>query len=156
MSLARRLAVWIATGFYIGNLPVAPGTFGALLGVLVWLGMLSLDPGLALAGVLGLTVLAVWTSSSAAKQLKQKDPGCIVIDEVVGMTITLFGLPFHWGTGLLGFILFRLLDIKKPFPIGWIDRRMSGGTGIVMDDVVAGIIGNITLRIILQLFELLK
>lgn len=79
----------------------------------------------------------------------RKDPGAIVIDEVVGMAVALLGLPLTPATIIGGFILFRLLDIIKPFPVGWLDRRLSGGTGIVADDVAAGIIANLILRVLL-------
>ena len=98
---------------------------------------------------------AIWIAGEAEKILGEKDPGAIVIDEILGMALTLAGLPFNATTAGLGFVLFRVFDITKPFPIRFVERRFKGGTGIVLDDVVAGVIANITLRIILQLFDIL-
>ncbi len=83
----------------------------------------------------------------AEKILKKKDPGCIVIDEIAGIMVTLLGFQFHVGSALAGFIIFRFFDILKPFPIGTIDKRLTGGTGIVADDVAAGVLSNIILRV---------
>lgn len=93
--------------------------------------------------------LAIWISDAAERTLKRKDPGCIVIDEIAGMVVTLIGLPFNIATVVTGFILFRILDILKPFPIRVLDQRLSGGLGIVADDVAAGIFSNIIIRILL-------
>jgi len=93
--------------------------------------------------------LAVWIADVAAKTLKRKDPGCIVIDEIAGMVVTLIGLPFNLTTAVTGFILFRILDILKPYPIRILDKRVSGGLGIVADDVAAGIFANALMRILL-------
>jgi phosphatidylglycerophosphatase A len=91
----------------------------------------------------------MWIAHEAEKILQTKDPGCIVIDEIAGMILTLFGLPFNMMTLILGFVLFRVLDIWKPYPIRFLDKNLSGGVGIVMDDVAAGILSNLVLRIIL-------
>ena len=96
--------------------------------------------------------LAVWVADAAEEILKAQDPGCIVIDEVAGMMMTLAGLPFDVLTVVSGFIVFRILDIVKPFPIRTAERHFSGGTGVVLDDVIAGIMGNVLLRAILTLF----
>ena len=103
----------------------------------------------AIAAALVFIFLAIWISDAAAKTLNRKDPGCIVIDEIAGMVVTLIGLPFTLTTTVLGFVLFRILDIIKPFPIRALDQRLSGGLGIVADDVVAGIFSNLILRILL-------
>ena len=92
--------------------------------------------------------MAIWLADASEKLIKKKDPGCIVIDEIAGMLVTLAGLPFNFFTVVVGFVLFRLLDIFKPFPIRYLERKIPGGAGIVVDDIVAGIIANITLRII--------
>jgi phosphatidylglycerophosphatase A len=85
--------------------------------------------------------------------LKSEDPGCIVIDEIAGMLVTLIGLPFNMISVLTGFLIFRILDIWKPYPIRFIERKLSGGVGIVMDDIVAGILGNIILRVSFSAFK---
>jgi phosphatidylglycerophosphatase A len=96
--------------------------------------------------------LAVWVATGAEEILKAQDPGCIVIDEVAGMMMTLAGLPFDVLTVVSGFIVFRILDIIKPFPIRTAERHFSGGTGVVLDDVIAGIMGNVLLRAMWTLF----
>ncbi|MFO7665308.1 MAG: phosphatidylglycerophosphatase A, partial [Desulfobacterales bacterium] len=93
-------------------------------------------------------VFAVWIAGEAEKIIKQKDPGRIVIDEIAGIMVTLLGLPFNVISVISGFFIFRILDIIKPFPIRSIENKLSGGAGIVMDDVAAGIIGNCILRLI--------
>jgi len=97
--------------------------------------------------------LATWISDAAERTLKRKDPGCIVVDEIAGMVVTLIGLPFNIATAVTGFILFRILDILKPFPIRVLDQRLPGGLGIVADDVVAGIFSNIIIRILLYFWQ---
>jgi phosphatidylglycerophosphatase A len=94
---------------------------------------------------------AVWIADAAEKILEQNDPGCIVIDEIAGMVVALVGLPFNPITVVIGFIIFRILDIFKPFPIRDLDKRIPGGLGVVADDVAAGIITNLLLRIIIRI-----
>ena len=94
---------------------------------------------------------AAWIAHVAEKLIKRKDPGCIVIDEIAGMLVTLIGLPFNLITVGVGFIIFRILDILKPFPIKVLEKRISGGIGVVADDVVAGIIANLLLRMIIHI-----
>ena len=98
-----------------------------------------------------LTAGAVWVAGKAERQLGVKDPGCIVIDEIAGVTVALLGIPLTFGTGAAGFFLFRLFDIWKPPPVRTLERRLSGGWGIVMDDVAAGMLANVVLRIGLYL-----
>ena len=147
MNFRDKAAVFLATGFYVGNLPLAPGTFGSLLGLPLCFLLAEISLPAAIVAVLLLIGLAVWISDRAAKILKRKDPGCIVIDEIAGMATALIGVPFHLSSAILGFVLFRIFDILKPFPIRMIDRRLSGGAGIVADDVVAGFFANILIRI---------
>jgi len=154
MNFGKHVLLFLSTGFYIGNIPFAPGTLGSLLGLPVWLVLSKFAPVITLVFLVLFIPFAIWAAHVSSKQLNQKDPGCIVIDETAGMVVTLAGLPFHWTTCLLGFVVFRVLDIFKPFPIRWVDQNISGGTGIVLDDVVAGIIGNITLRLLIQLFAI--
>jgi phosphatidylglycerophosphatase A len=155
MNFGKHVLLFFSTGFFIGNIPFAPGTLGSLLGIPIWFVLSKFDPGISL-GFLALFVpFAIWAAHVSSKFLNQKDPGCIVIDEMVGMVVTLAGLPFHWVTCLLGFALFRILDIFKPFPIRWIDQNTGGGTGIVLDDILAGIIGNLTLRLMFQLIDII-
>lgn len=151
MLFRRRVVMCLATGCYIGRFPVAPGTLGSLVGILVAWGLSFLTWPLAVAATLGLMLVAVWISQEAERQLDRKDPGCIVIDEIVGQCITLLSLPLTLGTCAAGFFLFRLFDIAKPPPARYLERRLSGGWGVVMDDVVAGIMAHIVLRLGLAL-----
>ena len=148
MDFSDRAVVFLSTGFYIGNIPFAPGTFGTLLGLPLCYLLTGLKLPYAIVCTLLFIIVAVWISHIAEQILKQSDPGCIVIDEIAGMAVTLVGLPFNLTTALIGFIIFRILDILKPFPIRALDKRVSGGMGIVLDDVAAGIFANILLRLI--------
>ena len=94
-------------------------------------------------------LFAVWISNEAEKILQAKDPGSVVIDEIAGMILTLIGLPFNIVTIVAGFLLFRMLDIWKPYPIRFFEKQLSGGMGVVMDDVAAGILSNLVLRVLL-------
>ena len=137
-------------------MPFAPGTFGTLPGLpICWL-LSRIDLSITVFLIVLTIPLAIWISGKAERLIGKKDPGSIVIDEIVGMIVTLAGLPFNAITVGFGFVLFRLLDITKQFPISFLEHRFKGGTGIVLDDVAAGIIANITLRIILQLIDLLS
>ena len=151
MSFANKTAVFLATGCYVGYIPFAPGTFGSLIGLPLCSLLAGIQLPAAIMAAVVLILLAIWISGAAARRLKRKDPGCIVIDEIAGMVVTFIGLPFTLTTAVLGFILFRILDILKPFPIRMIDQRLSGGLGIVADDVVAGIFANIVTRILLAI-----
>ena len=94
-----------------------------------------------------LILLAVWVAHQAERLLKEKDPGCIVIDEIAGMCVTMLAIPLTITTGLAGFFLFRFYDIIKPPPAKQMEKRLTGGWGVVMDDVIAGIMANLSLRI---------
>jgi phosphatidylglycerophosphatase A len=99
--------------------------------------------------ILVFILVAIGIASAAEKILKQKDPGQIVIDEIAGLMVTFAGLPFNLKTALAGFIIFRVFDILKPFPIRILERRVGGGTGVVLDDVLAGVYGNLILRLVI-------
>lgn len=144
--------MFLATGGYIGRIPIAPGTFGSLIGIPIAYAISLMGTAAASVAVVLITVVAVWIAHLAEKQLKQKDPGCIVIDEIAGMCVALVGIPFSWVTGLAGFFVFRIFDILKPPPVGQLDRHLGGGWGIVMDDVAAGAMTNIVLRFGLAVF----
>ena len=153
MNFRDKAAVFLATGFYVGNIPLAPGTFGSLLGLPLCYFLSGIPvPTAILAGLL-LIGLAVWISDHAAQVLKRKDPGCIVIDEIAGLVVTLIGVPFQVTAVIIGFVLFRLFDILKPYPIRMIDRRLSGGVGIVADDLAAGLLANIATRFLIFLLN---
>jgi len=154
MTLRKKIILFLSSGCLLGNMPFAPGSFGTLAGLpICWL-LSSVDSSISFILIALAIPFAIWVAGEAEQILEKKDPGAIVIDEIVGMVLTLAGLPFNATTAGLGFVLFRVLDITKPFPIGFLERRFKGGTGIVLDDVAAGVIANITLRIILQLIDI--
>lgn len=153
MKFKEKAVVFLATGFYIGKIPFAPGTVGSLIGLPFCFLLAGIQLAAATLAALMFIALAIWIANAAEETLKRKDPGCIVIDEIAGMVVTLVGLPFNATTAATGFILFRILDIIKPFPIRIFDRRLSGGLGIVADDVVAGILANALTRILLFFLE---
>jgi len=141
----------LASGFGLGFLPVAPGTFGSLLGIPLYLAFLHVTdqilPTVLFVGAL--TAAACWIAGRAEQVLGEHDPGEIVIDEVVGMLITLLWVPPSVLNLVLAFLLFRVLDVVKPWPAGEIDRRLPGGAGVVLDDVVSGIYANVLMRLML-------
>jgi phosphatidylglycerophosphatase A len=143
----------IATGLYAGYLPKAPGTWGSAGGLILYyfLHGVALPAYLITVGVL--LVAGFFAAGAAEKILDRKDPGCVVIDEIVGMLITLAAAPPYPLAWLLGFGLFRFFDIVKPFPVRWIDKRIQGGAGIMLDDVVAGLYGLLVLQGIGQLWQ---
>jgi len=152
MKFRNAAVLFLATGFNVGNIPFAPGTFGSILGLALCFVLAGLKLPVAVVCIGLFIAAAVRIAAEAEKLLKKKDPGCIVIDEIAGMAVTLVGLPFNLTTVLIGFIIFRFLDISKPFPIRALDKHVSGGWGIVIDDVVAGIFANLLLRLILVYF----
>jgi len=151
---SRGLSVWIATGFGAGYFPVAPGTAGSLVGlaVVVALRLSSLrstELAILLAAVAGFVFwVGVWSAGKAETAFGRVDPGQVVIDEVMGQIITFVAVPRISRVGLIvGFILFRVFDIVKPFPARRCER-FPGGWGIMLDDAVAGLYSLITLVIL--------
>lgn len=147
MNFRDRAAVFLATGFSVGNIPFAPGTLGSLLGIPVCFGLAGLGLGGSMVGIAAFVLLAVWISGRAEQLIGKRDAPAIVIDEVAGMMVTLAGLPLTPLNLAVGFTAFRALDVLKPFPARHIDSKMSGGWGVVLDDVVAGIYSNLLLRL---------
>ena len=147
MKNGDRAVVFLATGAMIGFVPVAPGTFGTLLGIPIAFGLAQVAVPAAVILLLALTAASAWISGQAERIFGSKDPGRIVIDEIVGMAVTLVGLPLNLATVCAGFIVFRCLDILKPPPIRWFDSHIKGGWGVVLDDVVAGVMANMVIRL---------
>jgi phosphatidylglycerophosphatase A len=141
----------IATGFYSGYLPKAPGTWGSLVGVLLVFLLHALSLQIYLSVIAGLFIVGSFVAGEAEKILDNRDPGVVVIDEIVGMLITMIAVPVTPLTMALGFILFRVFDIAKPFPVNFFDQHFHGGLGIMLDDVVAGIYSLIIMQLILLL-----
>lgn len=147
VALLRDPACALALGFGAGLAPRAPGTFGALLG-LPLAAALSLLPVVAATLVLAaLSGLGVWCCGRAGQRLGVSDHPAIVWDEVVGMALTLIAVPLGWRQYLLGFVLFRLFDILKPWPVGALDRQVGGGLGVMLDDLAAGLLAGATLQL---------
>ena len=143
----------IATGFYTGYLPKTPGTWGSLVALPIHFLLIRLSANSYFIALGLIFIIAIITAGGAEKIIDRQDPGVIVIDEIIGMLITLIYAPNHILIWLLGFVIFRFFDILKPFPVGWIDKRLHGGTGIVLDDVMAGIYSLMVLQLICYLFN---
>lgn len=146
-QILRDPLLLLAFGFGSGLAKKAPGTFGTLVAVPI---CLLLEPmGLTVYSLVTLVaVLAgIYICDQAAKKLQVHDFGGIVWDEVAGLMITLWGVPLTWQNLLLGFALFRLFDIVKPWPIRWLDRHVQGGFGIMIDDVLAGLMAAVFLSL---------
>jgi phosphatidylglycerophosphatase A len=134
-----KLILAIATGGFVGYFPAAPGTWGTLVAFPIHFLLCMLSPTGYTIGLIVFFFLAVVTAGSAEKIIDRKDPGIIVIDEIIGMLIALIGAPAHPVSWLIAFLLFRFFDIVKPFPVNWPDKHLNGGWGIVMDDIAAGL-----------------
>ena len=144
--------MWLATGFGAGLSPLAPGTVGSLVGVLFYMAMAGLPLLAYLSVVLVLAVVGVWVCGRAGKILGITDHPGIVWDEIVGVLITMTATPRGWQGMVLGFALFRLFDIFKPWPVASIDRRVGGGLGVMLDDVMAGLYALACLQILRHTF----
>lgn len=144
--VTQTLARVIATVGGLGYLPVAPGTFGSLAAVLAFLCFPTyLPPFWFTAALLVSTLIAVWAAQRLAQAGENDDPSEVIIDEVVGMAVTMAYLPLNAFTLAAGFVLFRMFDIVKPFPVRQVEK-LHGGWGIVLDDMMAGVYANLLLR----------
>lgn len=144
----------LAFGFGSGLSPRAPGTMGTIVAVPLYLLMAAfLSPYVYLGLIIASFVIGIYLCGRTAKDLGVHDHGGIVWDEFVGYWITMFMVPVTWYWVLSGFILFRLFDILKPFPIGWLDKKVEGGVGIMLDDVLAGVYAAICLQIMIYLIS---
>ncbi len=146
--MQKTLIECLATGFYVGRIRKAPGTWGTLWGVPLFLLLSLFHPLTYMAITLILVGVAIWVSHLYELHTERHDSQEIVIDEIVGFLVTMTWLPATWQSLLAGFMVFRFLDITKPFPIRTIDRRMRGGIGTVADDLVAGLVANVILQIV--------
>lgn len=146
-----RLAVFIATVGYTGYFPVAPGTVGSAAGLVVYLLVWwSQSPFVEVGLIAGLFAAGVWAGTTAERYFGGIDPGPIVIDEVVGMLITLAFIPVGPSGAIAGFFLFRLFDVIKPFPARRLES-LHGGLGVMADDAMAAIYANLALRGVMAL-----
>ncbi len=138
-SRPRRLIHFLAQGFGAGRIPFAPGTFGTLAAVPIYFLFSLLTPAVYAVGVIGLFALGVWLANVTGRDLGAHDHPSIVWDEIVGFLITMFLAPPGWLWVVAGFLLFRLFDIWKPYPIRAVDQRLQNGLGCMFDDALAGI-----------------
>ena len=152
MSAAKnKIVLLLSTWFGTGLIPPVPGTMGTL-------GAIPLVILFSFAGnliqpllIIFFVVISIWAADRRSKLLNHEDPSQVVIDEVAGFLVTFLFLPLTWKNLIIGFALFRLFDIFKPFPIRKLER-LKGGLGIVMDDLMAGVYTNLCLRLILFFF----
>jgi len=138
LRLLRDPGHLLAFGFGSGLAPVAPGTFGTLAALPLWWLLAQLPPAGYLMATLAAAVGGIWLCGRAARALGEHDHPGIVWDEVAGLLVTLAFIPPEWPWVVAGFLLFRLFDIVKPWPIRVLDQRVAGGIGIMADDLVAG------------------
>ena len=148
------LALAIAT-CGVGYLPLAPGTFGSLVGVGIFWLLVRVNPLVIVVAILAVTFAGIWAGSRIEQLSGRKDPGKVVVDEVAGQMISLFPLTLfsHWSTVavIVSFILFRFFDIVKPYPARRFEA-LKGGMGIMCDDLVAGVYGAVIVSIMLRIF----
>jgi phosphatidylglycerophosphatase A len=137
----------IACGFGSGLAPKAPGTFGTLAAIPFWLLLQTFSWPIYWLIIVAAFVLGVFVCGRTARDLRVHDHGALVWDEFVGLWITLAFMPLHWFWIALGFLLFRLFDIWKPWPIRWFDRNVKGGLGVMLDDVIAGLAALLLLQL---------
>lgn len=141
-----RLAVFLSTAGYLGYVPFAPGTFGSAAGLLVYAAVATTGSAWVEAAVIAI-IFAVgsWASTIAERYFGGIDPGPVVIDEVLGMLVTLAFIPVSVTGALAGFFVFRVLDVIKPYPAGRLER-LHGGIGVMADDAAAAVYGNLVMH----------
>lgn len=144
------MGVFVASGFHSGFFPFAPGTVGSAVAIPIYLALQRGGPLVLAAGVVVSAVAGIVSANIAEKFFAKKDPSPVVIDEIAGMLLTMLMVPFSWGALLVGFLLFRLSDIVKPFPARRLER-LPGGWGIVVDDLVAAAYANVALHALVYL-----
>ena len=145
--MRKGIALALATTFGVGYVPFAPGTFGSLAGLALW-AVLPASPAAQAVVIVAIFVAGSWSGSLAEAHYAKTDPSYVVLDEVLGMLMTLFLNPVGWGGALLGFLLFRVADIIKPFPANRLER-LHGGIGVMADDLMAAIYANLALRAVI-------
>jgi phosphatidylglycerophosphatase A len=144
-----RFGLFIATCGYIGYVPVAPGTFGSAVGLALfalmrWSGSTAIELGV----IVLLLGLGVWSGNVAERHFRQVDPGPVVLDEVAGMLITLALIPVTVSGAIVGFLIFRLFDVIKPWPANRLEA-LPGGLGMMADDAMAAVYGNVAMRLLI-------
>ena len=147
--MLKALVRILSTFLYVGYLPLIPGTFGSLAGVVLYY-LIKTNPLILFIFTIILIVIGFFVSGAAEKIMQKKDPSCVVIDEVCGMLVSLLFIPVDLKLVIIAFFLFRILDTLKPYPAGRI-QNMHGAVGVIGDDLVAGFSTNIILQVILRL-----
>jgi phosphatidylglycerophosphatase A len=150
----RSLIIFLASAAYVGYIPVASGTFGSLVGIPLFWGFDALRAAsvpLYLLTYVAAVAAACWIAGQADLYLHEHDSHKIVIDEIVGYLAATMFLQPSWTHAACAFLLFRALDVIKPFPADYIDEHLPGGYGVVLDDVVSGIYSNLALRALIAL-----
>jgi phosphatidylglycerophosphatase A len=146
-----RLAVFLATVAYCGYFPIAPGTVGSAAGLVVYLLVWWTHCAILEVGLIVVTfAVGTWAATHAERFFGGIDPGPVVIDEVLGMLVTLAFIPVGWSGALAGFFIFRVFDVIKPYPANRLEK-FHGGFGIMADDAMAGIYANLVLRLLIWL-----
>jgi len=149
------LSLAVATALGVGYVPVAPGTAGSAVGLVLW-AILPASAVVQTTVILVMLVAGSITGSVAEKHFKRTDPRQVVLDEVMGMLITLYHIPgLTWFGAAIGFLVFRAADVVKPFPANRLER-LHGGLGIMADDAMAAVYANLVLRLILLMFPILR
>lgn len=138
-AAVEKPAGFLAFGLGSGLSPRAPGTVGTLVGMLLWIPFVNLPTALGLILVIAMFMIGIRICDVVSHALGVHDHGGIVWDEMVGIWLVLVFIPFDWRWWLAAFVLFRIFDIAKPWPIGWLDRCLAGGFGIMVDDVIAAL-----------------
>ncbi len=144
---------FLATGAGTGYTPVVPGTFGTLMGVVIFMAMIQFPRWLLFVTILGLIAIGIWVSDEAEKLFQKKDPSFVVIDEVIGILVTMLFLPFQVKYVLMAFISFRIMDILKPYPARKLEA-IHGGMGIVIDDIIAGIYAGLAILLCIYIIRI--
>lgn len=144
----QKILVQLATLFGLGKLSKAPGTIGTIATIPLVIALASVGSYFYMGFVLFLIPIAIVACSVYEKQKGGHDHKEVVIDEVVGFLITMIWIPITWQSLLIGFVLFRLLDITKPLFIGMLDKKVQGGLGVIIDDVAAGVLASIVMQVL--------
>ena len=152
-DLLRNPIHWLAFGFGSGLSPVAPGTFGTLVAIPIYLLLSDVSLWLYLTVTLVMFAVGIYLCGKTSADLGVEDHPGIVWDEIVGYLVTMIAVPTGFVWIVIGFVLFRFFDILKPWPIGYIDRHVKGGTGIMIDDILAGVYGLIVIQLLMLVVE---
>jgi phosphatidylglycerophosphatase A len=147
-ELIKRPVCFLGLGFGSGLAPFAPGTFGTLAAIPIYLLMQDLPLLIYLAITTIFFILGIYICQKSAGWIGMDDPSAVVWDEIVGYLVTMLAAPSGWQWLVIGFVLFRLFDIIKPWPIRWFDKNLHGGLGIMVDDVIAGVFSLIVIQLL--------